>query len=608
MQSAKSAMISPSDLERSMVNIELGDSSTRSANTIPDIEGKQYIKSDEEYNKKKYQYATSSHTAENRMDPDNIIYPKNINDIKLAVKYARKNNIAVAIRTGGHQYSGASSTSGPNIQLDLRDTFLDFEHVEKDGNHHIRTGVSWDLRNFNRSLGEKGLFVPHGQCSHVHLGGHVQTGGYGQLGRSFGLFGDHVVEIEIINHEGNKEKISKDNKKELFDAILGGSPGNLGVITHFTIKVYSDKDYMGSRGLKALFWYDPDTLKNLLNIMVKMTDDKKFPRNYDYCVSVLSKSCKLPDIVHDKDNLDKEMKSHHPEIYGEDNIPIWPQAIIVYAQYVPFNKTDICDMKWFDDIMKAGKPLIPFINSVKMKEMSKLTRDWIFMNVREFDFPYVKRTYFTNSKTLVKDGWVDWVTGRIDDILKSKNNCYLSVQIQNFGGENSEFYNNRNNGTSFSWRDSTIVCVLDCFYDQKKSKGEAKKIAEDWQETNDKEGIGLNGKFSKEDRRLLWGSYGDFDLDKTKEYYYDDETYEKLCTIKKKVDPDGVFTPNAFSVGGKIEKYNVSPPNAFSVGGKIEKHGMSLQEADSADSDVDDEKMTNIQRHRIDEREKQKFT
>lgn len=52
----------------------------------------------------------------------------------------------------------------------------------------------------------------------VHLGGHVQTGGYGQLGRSFGLLGDHVLSLEIIDHEGQEREITRAGDPEMFYA------------------------------------------------------------------------------------------------------------------------------------------------------------------------------------------------------------------------------------------------------------------------------------------------------------------------------------------------------------------------------------------------------
>ena len=168
------------------------------------------------------------------------------------------------------------------------------------------------------------------------------------------------------------------------------------------------------------------------------------------------------------------------------------------------------------------------------------------MNVREFDYPYEKRAYFTKSSALVEKGWSKWLVDRIDQLQSEwLNGCKLSVQIQNLGGVESRFWKNRDNGCSYSWRDSTICCVLDCFF-QERSKDKA--IA--WQMENDKEGIGPAGKFSLQDRRMLWGSYGDLDLDKCWNLYYDSRSkYDRIVKTKQRVDPTNVFTPNLFCVG-----------------------------------------------------------
>lgn len=509
--------------------------------TIAGIAGNQFPQGTQSYQNFKYQYASSSHEVDHNMNPALIIQAKNKDDIVNVLKYAKAQKIAVAIRTGGHQYSGASSTSAPNIQLDLKKTFLgpdDQAIFEKGGKTYVRTSVSWSLGAFNAYLTKNKLFVPHGQCTDVHVGGHVQTGGYGQLARSFGLFGDHVLSVEIVDHEGKYKEITRATDPEMFYAILGGSPGNLGVLTHFTLEVHRDSDYQGSRGLKALYLYNPETLKRLVDILVEMSDDENLPRNYDLCISVLSSSFKLLDLWPE---LDDKMRDEHPEIYGEDGIPFWPRTIVVYAQWVPFDKGDVVDMSWFERFRKGAVP----ISGVEEKPMSELTGAWLFRNVREFDHSYIKRTYMTNSTTLAKDGWASWVTKRIDAVVSPlTNGCYLSAQLQCIGGKHSKFVTNADNGTSYSWRDSTVACTMDCFHIPP-----AKARANDWQNTNDQEGLGPNGKFSRQDRRVLWGSYGSYDLDKVWNYYYEDRAkYERLRKARQVADPDGIFTPNSFCV------------------------------------------------------------
>ena len=158
-----------------------------------------------------YQYATSSNDG---LNPAAIIYPKNVKDVIKAVNYARENNISVAVRTGGHHYTGQSSTSGKNIQLDLSDTFsndvLDFIYFEQD--NLLRVGVSYSVLEFNHLCRGLKVFVPSGICANVHLGGHVQTGGYGMLTRSFGLLADNVEGFEIVLANGDHRKIWKPNR------------------------------------------------------------------------------------------------------------------------------------------------------------------------------------------------------------------------------------------------------------------------------------------------------------------------------------------------------------------------------------------------------------
>lgn len=547
--------------------------------------GSQFEESDYAYFNQ--QYATSSYQQEHNMNPALIVQPKGDEDVVKTVQWALGNKVSVAVKSGGHQYSGASSTGGNNIQLDLTNTYKDMMVLPSDklspDRVMVYVGVSNELQDFNAWLGHNGLFVPHGQCAYVCTGGHGQTGGYGQLGRSFGLLGDHIRSIRMVDYSGEIiPEATKQSHPDLFNAILGGSPGNFGIITHYVIEVYQAKSYMGTvvgpnnfkgpHWMKGLFIYNADILKQLLTILAKMSDNAAVPRGYDLCVSVLSTdfpvSLIFPSLQDDSEYqkiLDKIESTLANGVLKLLNGKL-PAIIVLYAQWCPITKEDTYDKtvdNWFQQFRDLGEHDHFLLLPENDGNMAEITAKWIFPKKREFNLPYVKRTYATNSRTLSTDGWVDVVVGRLNLILdpnqkldKNKtdeeadiyDHCKLSVQIQGFGGDNSQFYVNRDNGTSYSWRDSTMVQTVDCFHDP---ADQYHQYALDWQKNNDAIMIGPKSTFSQQDRRLLWGSWGDWDMSKPevwKAYYETEEKYQKLGKARGSADPNGTFTANPFAV------------------------------------------------------------
>ena len=541
------------------------------ATTIQDFSGVQYIRAAEgtlesqAYKNNNYQYATSTHGLDHDMHPALIVQATCDEDVIAVVKYAKQNKIAVAIKSGGHQYSGASSTSGANILIDMKPTY---KEVGKDlkvldqttDKSFIYCSVSFSLGELNGFLKMNNLFIPHGQCEDVHVGGHAQTGGYGQLGRSFGLLGDHVREIRFVDHNAELKTIDASSDPDLFNAILGGSPGNFGVITHYTLEVHRDSDYnfksvggQAPHGLRVVWWYNKATLEALLAKVAEMADNPDFPRNYDLCVSVLSSDFSIKDLVPEMDGV---MKRDHPEIYGLDGMPHWPATIILYAQWVPFTKQDTYDPTWFSSLDDAGT--FRLLTQVFDQPMSQMTGQWIFKQPREFDHPYEKRTYMTSSTTLTNSNWAPTVAAQIDKVVAKDlasplwRSCWLAVQIQCFGGTHSKFRTNATNGASYSWRDSSVCQVLDCFHESL-----AKRTADAWQAENDRLFVGADSCFSERDKRVLWGSYGDWDLHAVRGMYFEsEEKYARLQRVRARADPEGTFTPNPFAVrraGGEVE-------------------------------------------------------
>ncbi|KAK0388870.1 hypothetical protein NLU13_5113 [Sarocladium strictum] len=290
------------------------------------------------------------------------------------------------------------------------------------------------------------------------------------------------------------------------------------------------------------FHYKEETLKALLDILVQKAEDPNFPRSYDFTVNIVSRQVNLLDLF---PGSEEELKHQLPDIIhnGKDIIADLLKfkyaLIVVYAQWVNLGE-DKYSPDLFNQIQNVPHDFKFGKETPDGTPMSVIASMWLFRSAREFPHPYVKRTNSTKSITLSKTGWSEWFASRLNEVIKVKGNgLWISSQLQVYGGKESMFQRNAGNGTSYCFRDATIGGTWDVFHQ------DAKEAAEEWQADNDE---GALKHFSKEDRRVLWGSYGDWDMKKVWRFYYDPATYSRMQKIRQAYDPNGTFTANPFCV------------------------------------------------------------
>lgn len=164
-------------------------------------------------------------------------------DIQKAVNFARSHNILTAVKCGGHSVSG-KGTCDQGLMIDLspfRGTKLD-----KENKRLFIKGGSW-LGEMDEATIPHGLGTTAGTVSHTGVGGLATGGGFGRLGRKYGLTLDNIVSIEIVTADGELRYADKNENPDLFWAVRGGG-GNFGIVTTFEFKLHEmNKDVIGGR-------------------------------------------------------------------------------------------------------------------------------------------------------------------------------------------------------------------------------------------------------------------------------------------------------------------------------------------------------------------------
>lgn len=153
-----------------------------------------------------------------------------VEDIPLALEWARAQGFTVAVRGSGHSYEGYSL--GKDMVLDTR-ALSEIELLAED---QIRVGSGVLFQSLLGRLENRDLAFPTGSCPTVGVAGYALGGGLSILSRHLGMGTDRVCEIEMIDPQGKTLVASASQNPELFWGLRGGGAGNFGVITRLTLQ------------------------------------------------------------------------------------------------------------------------------------------------------------------------------------------------------------------------------------------------------------------------------------------------------------------------------------------------------------------------------------
>jgi len=165
--------------------------------------------------------------------PALVVQPSGAADIMSAVTFARERDLLVAVKCGGHSFSGKSTCEG-GMQIDLS-SFRSARVDPESRTAYIAGGsLLGELDHESMALG---LVTTAGTVSHTGVGGLSLGGGFGRLARRYGLALDNVMGVDIVTADGKLVHASADEHPDLYWAVRGGG-GNFGVVTSFEFKLH----------------------------------------------------------------------------------------------------------------------------------------------------------------------------------------------------------------------------------------------------------------------------------------------------------------------------------------------------------------------------------
>ena len=165
--------------------------------------------------------------------PALIVQCKGVADVKNAVDFARESNLLVAVKCGGHSFSGKSTCDG-GMMIDL--TTLRSVRVDPQRRIANVSGGSL-LGDMDHDTMAFGLITTAGTVSHTGVGGLTLGAGFGRVGRRFGLALDNVLSHDIVTADGRLLRAGPDDNPELYWGLRGGG-GNFGIVTNFEFQLH----------------------------------------------------------------------------------------------------------------------------------------------------------------------------------------------------------------------------------------------------------------------------------------------------------------------------------------------------------------------------------
>ena len=165
--------------------------------------------------------------------PAAVIQCRGSDDVARGIAFARKHDLVLSVRGGGHSVAGNAVCDG-GVMLDLSP----LKGIQVDPHRRtVRAGAGLTLGELDRGTQEHGLATPLGVVSVTGIAGLTLGGGLGWLNGKHGLACDNLIGAEVVTADGDLLPVGPESHPNLFWALRGGG-GNFGVVTSFSYRLH----------------------------------------------------------------------------------------------------------------------------------------------------------------------------------------------------------------------------------------------------------------------------------------------------------------------------------------------------------------------------------
>jgi FAD/FMN-containing dehydrogenase len=176
-------------------------------------------------------------------------------DVVAAVNFAREHKLKLVVKGTGHDYLGRSNAPDSLLvwthnlrQITVQDAFVGRGCEKTQAGVpavSVGAGTRW-IEAYTEVTVKHGRYVPGGGCTSVGAaGGFTQGGGFGSWSKKYGTAAASMLEAEVVTADGKLVVANACQNQDLFWALRGGGGGTFGVVTKMTLMTHPLPNYFG---------------------------------------------------------------------------------------------------------------------------------------------------------------------------------------------------------------------------------------------------------------------------------------------------------------------------------------------------------------------------